>query len=62
MEIVGTLSYLHHQIYHLMSDHFIPLNHLSFPYHRKYNFFLHGRAYCNKHYCTMEKYDNQGSQ
>lgn len=62
MEIVGTPSDLHHQIYHLMSDHFIPFNCLSFPQRRKYHFFPHGRAYCNKHYCTFGKYDNQGSQ
>jgi len=58
MEIVGTLSDLRYHIYHLMSDHFIPLNCLSFPQRRKYNLFLHGRACCNKHYCTFGKYDN----
>lgn len=62
MEIVGTLSDLHHQLYHLTSDLFIPFNCLSFLQRRKYNFFLHGRVYCNKPYCTFGKYDNQGSQ
>lgn len=54
METVGTLSDPHHQTHHLMSDHFIPFLCLSFPQSRKYNFFLHGRAYRNEHQCTTE--------